>query len=149
MAGGSDGGPSKSADRVGKIFGESGKTVDRRLKVLEAIETAEADGDRKRAEQLTKLLEDKHIVKALDLIDNKPAAPRKPPPVTVPRTLLDFAQKAYSEFFEACTKVECQGELEQVESYYRQMGDKLQATRAKLRQSEGQDAAAADEEDSD
>jgi hypothetical protein len=129
MAAGSDGGPSKAADRVGKVFSESGKTVAGRLKVLEAIEAA---GDRKTAERLTELLEGKHIVKALDVIEGKPASSRRPPPVEVPRTLLDHANKAYSEFFEACAKVQSEGEMEQVKSYLRQMQDTLAATASRL-----------------
>src|SRR5262249_48872469 len=57
MAVGSDGGASKATDRVGKVFGESGKTVQRRLKILEGIEEAQAEGNSKRADRLIDLLE--------------------------------------------------------------------------------------------
>jgi hypothetical protein len=131
MGGGSDGGPSKSADRVGKIFGESGKTVARRLKVLEAIEAAEAEGDRRRADRLTELLNAKKVVKALEVAAGKPAPPRKPPAADAPRTLHDHASKAYSEFFEACAKVRVAAEVEQLGAVLGRMRDDLETARGK------------------
>jgi hypothetical protein len=157
MAAGTDGGPSKSADRVGKVFGESGKTVARRLKVLGAIEEAATEGDRKLADRLTELLEGKHLVKALGVLEGKPAAARKPPPVEVPRTLLDHASKAHSEFYEACAKVQSEGELEQVKSYLRQMQEALNAAKERLGRPRAKEArpaplpqgGPADDQDSD
>src|SRR5215471_10001967 len=74
----------KATDKVGKLFNESGKTVGRRLKVLEAIETAEEAGDGKLAARLTELLNAGYSGKALALLDGKPkkAAPVR---VDVPR----------------------------------------------------------------
>jgi ParB-like chromosome segregation protein Spo0J len=80
MAEGSDGGPSKSTARVGKMFGESHKTVERRLKVLDAIEEAQGAGNEKRAEVLAGLLESKKITDALELAktpEKKAAAPKR------------------------------------------------------------------------
>jgi hypothetical protein len=132
MGGGNDGGPSKSADRVGKEFKVSGKTVARRIKVLNAIEQAEADGEQKKAERLTELLNANQVVKALNAIANKAATPRKPPAVTVPRTLNDHTVIAYSEFFEACTKVKVQAECDILEATLGRMHDDLQAARTRL-----------------
>jgi hypothetical protein len=70
-------GPGKAADRVGKVFGESGGTVQRRLKVLDAIEKAEASGNTKLAARLTELLNTRQITKALALL--KPAQDRTAP----------------------------------------------------------------------
>jgi hypothetical protein len=132
MAEGTDGGPSKAADRVGKVFGESGKTVQRRLKVLEAIEQADADGDKKRASRLTELLDGKHITKALDLLSpkDKPAKPVKQ--VDVPRTLHDHVNTAQSENFEACCKAQCEAEIEIIEVSIDRMLTTVQAARQRL-----------------
>ena len=97
MGSGFDGGPSKSADRVGAVYKVSGKTVQHSVKVLDAIEAAEAEGDRRRADRLTELLETKQTVKALQVIEEKPRA-QKPAKVEVPRTLNDHSTKAYSRF---------------------------------------------------
>jgi hypothetical protein len=112
MAFGSDGETSKATDRVGKLFGESGKSVQRRLKVLKAIEEAEADGEQKRADRLTDLLDGKHITKALALLDPKKEATRPVKNVDVPRTLHDHVTKTYSENFEACAKAVCLEEVQ-------------------------------------
>jgi hypothetical protein len=134
MGQGSDGGPSKSADRVGKIFGESGKTVQRRLKVLAAVEEADAQGNRKKAEQLTRLLEAKHIVKALAAIGGRQRPAAKPAHVETPRTLHDHSTRAYSEFFEACAKARVPAEIELLAATLGRMGDDLNTARARLEQ---------------
>jgi hypothetical protein len=132
MASGADGGPSKASDRVGRIFSESGKTVQHRLKILKAIETAEEQGDRKRADTLTQLLEAKSTVKALNLIAGKAPKPAKPPKVEVPRTLNDHATKAYGEFFEACAKAQVPAEVELLKATLGRMGDDLNAARKRI-----------------
>ena len=131
MADGSDGGPSKSADRVGKIFGESGKTVQRRLKVLAGIEEAQLAGNNKKAARLTELLEGKRIIKALDVIDGKPPA-KKPPKVETPRTLHDHSTRAYSEFFEACAKATVPAEIEILAATLGRMKDDLESARKRV-----------------
>jgi hypothetical protein len=132
MSAGSDGGPSKSTDRVGKIFGESGKTVERRLKVLEAIEEAEAEHDSKGAKRLTDLLEGKKLVKALDVIKGESGKPKPVKKVETPRTLNDHASRAYSEFDEACGKVIVAAELEILEATLQRMRDASEAARQRL-----------------
>jgi hypothetical protein len=112
MGDGSDGGPSKATDRVGKTFGESGKTVQRRIKVLEAIEQADAGGDKKKSERLTELLNGGKTVQALATISPKKKSGSRPVKVDVPRTLHDHATRAYSENYEACCKAQCEGEIE-------------------------------------
>lgn len=129
---GSDGGPALAADRVGKTFRESGKTVKRRLKVLEAIEEAEAGGNRRRADTLTTLLEGKNIIKALDIIKGKPATEKKPVKVEVPRTLHDHSTKAYSEFYEACCKATVLGELQVLEATLERMRNDLDTARGRV-----------------
>ena len=133
MGGGTDGGPSKSTDRVGKLFGESGKTVQRRLKVLTAIEEAEAEGDRKKAGQLTELLNAKQIVRALDVIQGRASSQaKKPARVEVVRTIHDHSTKAYSEFFEACAKAKVPAEVELLAAALRRMEDDLEAARTRV-----------------
>jgi hypothetical protein len=132
MGGDSDGGPSKSTDRVGLIFKESGKTVTRRIKVLRAIETAEAKGDRKQADQLTDLLNARSLVKALNVIKGTPAKPKKSKPADVPRTLLDCVNKAYSEFYEACVRVQVESELDILKARLQQMASDLNTARERL-----------------
>jgi hypothetical protein len=132
MGSGSDGGESKSTDRVGKVYGESGKTIQRRQKVLAAIEKAEATEDRRKADRLTELLEGKHLVKALEMIQTKAPKADKPVKVEVPRTFNDYSIKAYSEFFEACAKVRVSAELEILEATLGRMRDDLSAARARL-----------------
>jgi hypothetical protein len=128
MAGGTDGGPSKATDRVGKIFSESGKTVQRRLKILDAIE--ESDG--KKAERLTQLLEGCQTVKALELIDGKANKPKPAKKADPPRTLHDHATKAYSENYEACCKVSVLAEVEMLEANHKRMGDDIKTARRRL-----------------
>jgi hypothetical protein len=77
MGQGSDGGASKSADRVGSAYKVSGRTVTTRIKVLEGIEDAQAKGEHKKAERLTDLLERDKTGQALALIKGKKAA-KKP-----------------------------------------------------------------------
>jgi hypothetical protein len=83
---GSDGGPSKSVDRVGEMAvagrKESGKTVQHRLKILEAIEAGQqgTEAEKRKAEQLTELLEARQTTKALDLLDGKKKAPASAKP---------------------------------------------------------------------
>ena len=103
------------------------------LKVLAAIDEAVADEDRSTAEKLTRLLNAGQANKALEEIKRgvKPPA-AKPVKVEVPRTLNDHANKAYSEFFEACAKVKVAGELEVLEGCLRRMQDDLRAARARL-----------------
>jgi ParB-like chromosome segregation protein Spo0J len=132
MGAGTDGGPSKATDRVGKLFSESGKTVQRRLKVLDAIEKEEAAGNRKKAERLTELLNNRQVVKALDTIKGR-AVPASPPSkVAVPRTLNDHATMAYSEFFEACAKARVTAEADVLEATLGRMKDDLKAARKRL-----------------
>jgi hypothetical protein len=135
MAGGNtDGGPSKATDRVGKVFKESGKTVQRRIKILDAIEEAQEGNaaERKKAEQLLGLLESHHTVKALDLIDGKADKPKPARKADVPRTLHDYATKAYSEFYEACCKVHVSAEADILQAAIQRMQDDLKTARQRL-----------------
>jgi ParB-like chromosome segregation protein Spo0J len=131
MGEGSDGGPSKATDRVGKLFGESGKTVQRRLKVLRAIEEAETAGQRKKAEQLTELLNAGKTLKALDVAQGK-APKAKPPKVEVPPTIHEHANKAYSEFFNGCAKAQYPAELQVLEAALGRMRDDLESARRRV-----------------
>jgi ParB-like chromosome segregation protein Spo0J len=131
MAEGADGDVSRSEDRVGRVFSVSGKTVRRTLKVLDAMEKAEADGDRRRADRLKELLEAKQTVKALAIVEGKATA-KKPPKVDVPRTMLDHAMKAHSEFYEACCKARVRGELDQVKKYLDEMRRAFEAARVRV-----------------
>jgi hypothetical protein len=132
MGGGSDGGPSKSTDRVGKIFKESGKSVQRRLKVLAAIEAAEADGDARRAERLTDLLNGKKITKALALLD--PARAKAPAVrhVEVPPTLHAHVNRMYSECYEACAKARVGAEVDVIEAMLARMREDAAAARRRV-----------------
>jgi len=131
MAHGSDGEASKSVDRVGVEFKVSGKTVQNNMKILGAIDAAHEDGDKRRAEQLTDLLERGSTVKALALINGE-ERPKKAPKVDVPRTLHDHSNKAHSEFYEACAKVQVQAELDLLERCLEQMRDALATARTRL-----------------
>lgn len=131
-SGNTDGGPSTAADRVGKVFGESGKTVQRRLKVLKAIDAAEAVRDTKRADKLTTLLEGKNIVKALEVIKGKPDGEKRPVKVEVPDTFNSRYTRAYSEFFEACAKAQVPGEVEQLRGLLARMAKDLEAAEGRL-----------------
>jgi hypothetical protein len=132
MAAGSDGGPSKSVDRVGKLFGESGKTVQRRLKVLDAIDDAEAAGDKRRGQRLMELLDGKQITKALALAgptkDKTPAVKN----VEVPPTLHAHVNRMYSECFEACAKARVEAEVEVIEAQLTRMREEVAAARRRL-----------------
>jgi hypothetical protein len=129
MADGSDGGPSKSTDRVGATFRQSGKTVARRLKVLDAIEAAQAAGDDKKAKQLTDLLNSKRVVKALEVIKGKPATPKKAPAVDVPKTLHSHSTAAYSAFYEACCKAKSPAECDLLAGTLERMAADLKTAR--------------------
>jgi hypothetical protein len=130
---GDDDGPSKSTDRVGKLFGESGKTVQRRLKILDAIETAEQDGDVRKATRLGELLDARQTTKALDLIAPKGKATRaRPRKVEVPPTFLANMNRAYSEFFDGCCKAIALAELDVAEATLTRMHADLAAARCKL-----------------
>jgi hypothetical protein len=141
MSAGADGGPSKSTDRVGKVFGESGKTVQRRIKVLDAIEQAETDGDKRMQARLTELLDSGKTGKALALL-NPDKAPRPVKKVEVPRTFNDHLTKCYSENFEACAKAIVEAELDQLEANLERLRQDIEAARARLRS--GAPAAPAD-----
>jgi hypothetical protein len=132
MAKGSDGGASKSEDRVGAAFKVSGKTVQRNLKVLAAIDRATEDGDRRKADRLTELLETGKTGKALDQIAGKAGKPKKPAKVEVPPTLHAHDSKAYGEFYEACAKVQVAAEIQLLEASLERMRQALEAARAKL-----------------
>jgi ParB-like chromosome segregation protein Spo0J len=141
MASGSDGGPSMSTDRVGKIFGESGKTVQRRLKVLDAIEQAEAGGDTKHAQRLGELLNTKQITKALALLDPDRVKRKKErlPKVAndEERTLLDHVTSAYSELESACHLAETVADVVTIEDFLERMQRTVAAKRARLTPPEG------------
>jgi hypothetical protein len=137
MAEGSDGGPSKSTDRVGKLFGESGKSVQRRQKALDAIEEAEAAGNTKRAQQLTDWLNAKQITKVLDAIDGAKKKKAKPKPSAKigdaePPTLHEHINAAFSRFEGACARATCEGEIVSIENYLDQMQRKVAEKRQRL-----------------
>jgi hypothetical protein len=136
MGQGSDGGPSMSVDRVAKTLRDSGKTVSgktvqRRLKVLGAIEEAEADGNHRKVERLTELLNAKSITKALDIVNGKTTT-KKPPKVETPRTLNECSTKAYSEFYEACARAKVSAEIDILEATLGRMRDDLETARQRL-----------------
>jgi hypothetical protein len=138
MAEGSDGGPSKSTDRVGKLFGESGKSVQRRLKVLDAIEAAEAKGDKKLAGQLTDWLNAKQITKVLAAVDatkKKKAKPKPSPKQMEEAKPIPFHQHinaAISQFSDACAKATSEGEIKAIEGYLDQMQQQVSDKRQRL-----------------
>jgi hypothetical protein len=120
-----------SQDKVGRQFKVSGKTVQLTIKVLDAIEQAEADGDRRKADRLTELLNSNKITKALDVL--KPKDKAKPvKKVEVPPTLHAHVQRAYSENFEACAKVKCWAEIEIIEKNIERMKADAMAAATKL-----------------
>jgi ParB-like chromosome segregation protein Spo0J len=130
MAQGGDGGPSKSTDRVGKLFGESGKSVQRRLKVLEAIEKAEGEGKHQRAKRLTELLDGRKITKALDLL--KPQKVREAEQQKkgkakqdVDRSPTGYYTRAGSDWEAACFHIS--------KAEYRGLGDQLKKMIAQYR----------------
>jgi hypothetical protein len=125
----------RAADIVGKDYQKSGKTITRRIKVLDAIERAQAEGREKDAAKLTTLLEGRNITKALALLEEKkPDRPKvlKTPRVEVPRTFNDHLSRGYSELFEALAKAQVPGELDQVEGRLRQLHQDLSAARRRL-----------------
>jgi hypothetical protein len=135
MAQGSDGGPSASQDRVGLACKVSGKTIQRNLKVLAAIDRAAAEGDARKAARLTELLEHGKTGKAIDLIDGKAAGgPKKPVKVSVPRTFNDHSNRVYSEGFEACCKAQVAAELDQLQANLNRVQQEIDKARARLAQ---------------
>jgi hypothetical protein len=134
MAEGGDGGPSKATDRVGKLFNTSGKTIQRRIKILEAIESCEqgTPSERKRAERLVELLEGEKIIKALELISGKKVQPKTAPKVDVPRTLNDHISKLYSEGYEACCKAKIAAEVDMIEATCGRVMEAAQTARRRL-----------------
>jgi hypothetical protein len=138
MAYGRDGedGPSKSTERAAIAFKTSGATVQRNLKVLAGIDAAKERGDERMAARLIDLLEHGKPGKALELIvagngKSKQKAPKK---VDVPRTILDHATMAHSEFYEACAKSEIEEALRVLEQYLDNMHKALETAREKLTQ---------------
>jgi hypothetical protein len=137
MGQGGDGGPSKSVDRVAEFFNkrgdktESGKTVQRRIKILEAVEAAEAAGDRRKADRLTELLNNGQTVKALEVISPREKS-KKPVKVEVPPTLHGNANKAYSENFEACAKATCPAEVDVIEAGIQRMQQDARTARERV-----------------
>jgi regulator of replication initiation timing len=143
MGMGSDGGESKSADRVAQTLNErskaersnksvSGKTVQRQVTVLNAIEKAEADGDKKKAERLSELLNNKNIVKALELARGKAAKAKKPVKVEVPPTLHSHLSRMYSEGFEACAKATCSAEVDLIDANIERVRKDAEAARRRV-----------------
>jgi hypothetical protein len=121
--GNTDGGESKSTDRVGAFYKRSGRTVLRMIKALEAIEAAQAAGDRKLADRMTDLLERGKPGKVVGLAGGK--AKGKPARAEPPVTLLSKATQAVSAWESACHLATCKGELEQLMAYEKQMGECL------------------------
>jgi hypothetical protein len=106
--------------------------LQRRRKVLDAIEKAESAGDHKKADRLTGLLNAGQTVKAPEEINGKPAAPKKASVVDVPRTLHDHANKAYSEFYEGCAKAMMPGEIDVLAASLGRMSEALEAARSRI-----------------
>jgi hypothetical protein len=136
MGGEKDGRPGKSTDAVGKIFDESGKQVQRRIKVLEAIEDAAAKGNHKRAQRLTELLDTRHMTKALDML--KPAKVREAErkakvKVDVPPTFHEQMNRSYSANYEACAKATCKAEIELLQKNAERMLHDIEVTVERLR----------------
>jgi hypothetical protein len=105
----------KAVERVGKQKNMSGSSVQKRIKILTEIERAEDQGDKKKAERLTELLEAKNIDKAINVIKGKPATPKKPVKDQAPEpTLLGLAGLAQSNFESAAHKASVPGEARQV-----------------------------------
>jgi hypothetical protein len=133
MALGSDDGPSKATDRVAQAVKRiSGKTVQRRLKILKAIDEAHDNGDHRKADQLTELLEQRKTLQALAVIKGKALKPKKAVKVEVRRTLHDHATKAYSEFYEACCKATVGAELDVLEAHVQRVLEDIQTARKRL-----------------
>jgi ParB-like chromosome segregation protein Spo0J len=132
MGSGGDDGPSKSTDRVGKVFGESGKTVQRRIKILEAIEKAEGAGEHRKAERLTELLDGGKTVQALEVISPKE---KKQPirKVDVPKTIHAHITAAYSENYEGCCKARCEAEIDLLEENLERMRQDIETARGRVK----------------
>jgi ParB-like chromosome segregation protein Spo0J len=129
-----DEGPSKATERAAVAFKTSGSTVQRNLKVLAGIDAAKERGDERAAARLVDLLERGKPGKALDLIaagkgESKQKASVK---VDAPRTIHDYATKAFSEFYEACAKAGIEEELRVLEQYLDNMHKALQTARGRL-----------------
>jgi hypothetical protein len=131
MAHGAGGEPGKAVEKVGKERNLSGSSVQKRIKVLNAIEAAEDRGDTKKANRLEDLLNARKIDTAINVIKGKPAAP-KPAKVEVPDTFNSRYQKAYSEFFEACCKVMVPGELDQLRGLLARMAEEVEKVERRL-----------------
>jgi ParB-like chromosome segregation protein Spo0J len=142
MARGGDEGPSKATDRVGATYKESGKTVERRQKVLRAIEEGAkgTQAEQKKAEQLTELLETKQTVKALEMIDGKKPQPKEDADDEAPapkarrpaRDVQDHASKMQSEGEQACHKAGVLAEVEMIEANCQRIFDFADAARRRL-----------------
>jgi hypothetical protein len=123
--------PSKSAARVALSYRCSGQTVRRNVRIVNAIDKAEAKGDATLALKLTDKLQKNQVKQALALLgdgDGK-IPPRKS---KEPRTLLDHGKKAHSEFFEACHKVKLAADLKVLEKELAKMANELEAARRRL-----------------
>ena len=101
--------------------------------MLEAIEEAEVEGDRKLATRLTDLLEARKTVQALAVIDGATTVKKKAVVVDVPRTLHDHANTAFSEFYEAACKARVPAELEVLAAMVERMSEAVQAARARVK----------------
>jgi hypothetical protein len=73
------------------------------------------------------------LVRALAVVKGETGKPKPVKKVEVPRTLNDHATKAYSEFFEACTKVTMPGELETLDATLGRMADNRNAAGDRLK----------------
>jgi hypothetical protein len=136
----SDGGPARSTDRVAAQFAkdgeaaESGRTVERRIKVLEGLEAAERAGDTRKARQLGTLLEGRSLVKALAVIAGQggATAAKAKAKVDSPPTHNERVQRGYSSLFDAVTTSRDLGELEQVEGILVRLAEDVRAMRQRL-----------------
>jgi len=129
-----DEGPSKASVRVGIRFKVGGKTVERYLKVLDAIDLATEEGDKATADKLTRMLNAGRANQALEQIKTglKPGK-GKPVKVDAPRTIHDHASMAFSEFYEACAKAGIEEELRVLEQHLDKMHKALQTARGRLK----------------
>jgi hypothetical protein len=118
MGHGSDGEASKAAERVGKVFGQSARSIYRGMKILKGIDQAAADGNTKLAERLTELVNARKTVKALALMEGgKKPKPGKAKKRDLPRTFLDHANTVYSECESACRKADAPVQLDYLERH--------------------------------
>jgi hypothetical protein len=79
MASGSDGGLSKSTQRVGKLLGVSNKTIERNIKIINAIDQCRDQREHTKAEKLTEYLNTRKTTKALGMLEDKPKSPKPTP----------------------------------------------------------------------